>query len=173
MKNSIKYTLLGTLLILGSLTFLGAGTMELARTGTFDGVGGMARISDGYQIAYQDAGGGGAANTPNLTPPGSASTLNLTPPGTAPTPSGGLENPLKAGTLKGFLLAILDILLVFALPVIVFFIMYAGFLYVTAQGDPTKIKTAHSALTWSVVGGVIILGAKLIIDVIQNTVNAL
>lgn len=87
--------------------------------------------------------------------------------------TGGLTNPLKSKTIEAFFLAILDILLVFALPIIVLFIMYAGFLYVTAQGDPTKIKTAHAALTWSVIGGVIVLGAKLIIDVIQNTVNAL
>ena len=88
------------------------------------------------------------------------------------TPS-GLTNPLKSDTLIEFLTAILDILLIFAIPVIVFFIIYAGFMYVTAQGDESKIKTAHSALTWSVVGGVIILGAKLIIEVIQATVNSL
>ena len=87
--------------------------------------------------------------------------------------SGALTNPLKAGTIQQFFLAILDIILVFAIPIIVLFIMYAGFLYVTAQGDEGKIRTAHAALTWSIIGGVIVLGAKLIIDVIQNTVNAI
>jgi hypothetical protein len=86
---------------------------------------------------------------------------------------GSLTNPLKAQSIQGFFLAILDILLVFALPIIVLFIMYAGFKYVTARGDANKIADAHQALLWSVIGGVIILGAKLIIDVIQNTVNAI
>lgn len=87
--------------------------------------------------------------------------------------SSGLTNPLQSDSIQGFFLAILDVLLVFAMPIIVLFIMYAGFLYVTARGDATKVKTAHVALTYSVVGGVIVFGAKLIIEVIQNTVNAL
>ncbi len=84
-----------------------------------------------------------------------------------------LQNPLKSNNIVDFLFAILDILLTFALPIIVLFIIYAGFLFVTAQGDTSKITTARSALTWSVIGGVIILGAKLILEVIKNTVAAL
>lgn len=86
-----------------------------------------------------------------------------------------LENPLgpETDTLIEFLTKILEIMLIFAIPIIVLFIIYAGFLYVTAQGDEGKIRTAHSALTWSVVGGVIILAAKLIVDVIQATVKSI
>ena len=50
--------------------------------------------------------------------------------------------------------------------------MYAGFLFVTARGDAAQISTARKALLWAVVGGVIALGAKLIIEVIQGTVDA-
>ena len=84
-----------------------------------------------------------------------------------------LTNPLQSSSIEEFILKIIDILLVFAIPIIVLFIMYAGFLYVTARGDEGKIKTAHSALTWSIVGGVIILGAKLILEVVKNTVTSL
>lgn len=91
-----------------------------------------------------------------------------------PSPQGGLlENPLQSDSLVGFLTAILDVLLTLAIPIIVFFIIYAGFLYVTARGNENQITKAHQALLWSVVGGVIVLGAKLIIDVIQGTVEAL
>jgi len=83
-----------------------------------------------------------------------------------------LVNPLKAQTISQFLIDLIDVLLVFALPLIVLFIMYAGFLYVTAQGNPGKITTAHTALLWAVVGGVIVLGAKLIVTVIEGTINA-
>ena len=88
-------------------------------------------------------------------------------------PPGELCNPLGQDSLVEFLMGILDVLLTFAIPIIVLFIMYAGFLYVTAQGDESKIKTAHAALTWSVVGGVIVLAANIIIEVIQNTVDAI
>jgi hypothetical protein len=87
--------------------------------------------------------------------------------------SGAVINPLASDSLVDFLLNILDVLLTFAIPIIVLFIMYAGFLYVTARGEESQISKAHAALTWSVIGGVIILGAKLIIAVIQGTVNSL
>lgn len=86
--------------------------------------------------------------------------------------SGTLTNPLKSTSIQEFLLKIIDVLLVFALPIIVLYIMYAGFLFVTAQGNEGQLHTAKSALLWSVVGGVIVLGARLIISVIQGTVTA-
>jgi Type IV secretion system pilin len=86
---------------------------------------------------------------------------------------GQLCNPLQSQTVEDFLIAIIQIILVFAVPVIVFFIMYAGYLFVTAQGDASKITEARTALTWALIGGVIILGANAIITVIQGTVEAL
>jgi len=87
--------------------------------------------------------------------------------------SASLNNPLKAeySSIPAFLTALIEVLLIFAIPVIVFFIIYAGFMFVTAQGDTTKIATARSALTWAVVDGVIVLGAQLIMTVLQGTVT--
>jgi hypothetical protein len=87
--------------------------------------------------------------------------------------SGGLCNPLKSTSINDFLMKILDVLLTFAVPVIIFFIMYGGFKLVTARGDTGKIEEGRTAITWAVIGGVIILGARLIIGVIEGTVNAL
>jgi hypothetical protein len=87
--------------------------------------------------------------------------------------SKGLTNPLKSCSISELFLAIIDILLIFAIPIIVLFIMYAGLLYVTARGDTAQISKAHLALTWAIVGGVIVLAAKLIIEVIQGTVNSI
>ena len=84
-----------------------------------------------------------------------------------------LTNPINSQTIPEFLLKIIDILLVFALPLIILYIMYAGYLFVTAQGNPGKVTEARTALLWAVVGGVIVLGAKIIVDVIQGTANAL
>lgn len=84
-----------------------------------------------------------------------------------------LKNPLKATNFKDFLLEIIDILLVFALPIVIFFIVLAGFKFVTARGDSGEISEAKQALTWAVIGGVIIFGARTIIAVIQGTVKSL
>ena len=90
-----------------------------------------------------------------------------------PTGQGGIDikNPIKAGNLTEFFEMIIDVLLVFAVPLIVFFIIYAGFLYVTARGNEGTIQKAHMALLFAVIGGVIILGAKVLISVISGTVE--
>lgn len=84
-----------------------------------------------------------------------------------------LDNPLGDTTLIGFFTTIIDIVLIFAVPIIVFFIIYAGFLYVTARGNQDTITQAHRALLYALIGGVLILGAKVLIEVIQGTVNAI
>ena len=92
---------------------------------------------------------------------------------TAPTSSARIEDPLAGGgitSIVGFFQAILDVILIFAVPVVVFFIIYAGFNYVTARGNAEKISQAHKALLYAIIGGVIVLGANVILDVIANTV---
>lgn len=93
--------------------------------------------------------------------------------GSGGCPPTQLCNPLQSTTITEFLEKIIDILLFFALPIIVFFIIFAGFKFVIARGNESQVSEAKAALTWSVIGGVIILGAKLIITVIQGTVSAL
>lgn len=93
--------------------------------------------------------------------------------GQTPGGSGKLTNPLKSETIAGFLTNVLDVLLVFATPIIILFIMYAGFLFVTARGNEGQIEKARAALLWAVVGGVILLGAKIIAGIINTTITGL
>ncbi len=88
--------------------------------------------------------------------------------------SGGssLCNPLGNTDLIGFLQALLDILMVFAIPLIVFMIIYAGFMFVMDRGSDKNLAQAKRALLYAVIGGVIILGANLILAVVQGTVDA-
>ncbi len=83
-----------------------------------------------------------------------------------------IENPLQADSIVQLFEILLSILLIFAVPIIVFFIVYAGFLYVTARGNTETISRAHKALLYAVIGGLLILGANVLIDVIQGTVDA-
>ena len=52
-------------------------------------------------------------------------------------------------------------------------IMYAGFLYVTARGNSSKIEKAHNALLWAVIGAAILLGAWVISQAISSTIDQL
>lgn len=81
-----------------------------------------------------------------------------------------LANPLRVNTITELLAAILNIVIVLAVPVIVFFIIYAGFLYVTAKGNATQIEQATRSLTYAVIGGVLVLGAVAIAQIIRNLV---
>jgi hypothetical protein len=87
--------------------------------------------------------------------------------------STSLINPLGDRTLTEFFLDLLQILLIFAVPIIVFFIIYAGFLYVTARGNQEQVTKATRALGYAILGGVIILGAQVILTVIEGTVSAI
>lgn len=83
-----------------------------------------------------------------------------------------LINPLKIHSIEGLLTAILNIIIVIAMPIIVFFIIYAGFLYVTAGGKPEQVKQATQALTYAIIGGVLIIGAVAIATIIKNLVGS-
>jgi hypothetical protein len=93
----------------------------------------------------------------------------------APKPSGlsyAIQNPLAFDTLQEFIVAILNVIVIIATPIVVVFIILSGFKYVTAQGNPAKIQEATKSLTYAIIGGVLILGAKAISLIIANLVTA-
>ncbi len=81
-----------------------------------------------------------------------------------------LVNPINVSSLDGLVSKILGIAIIVAVPIAALLIIYAGFMYVLAQGDPAKVKTAHQILLWTVVGIAIILGAWAMVQIIQGTV---
>lgn len=110
-----------------------------------------------------------------LTNPGS-NQLQTNPGSTSNTnPGVTLMNPLGAGTtLNSFLLNILSIVTDVIGPIVVILMLvYVGFKFVTAQGEPGKITEARQMLMWTVVGALILLGAKAIAIGIKATVEAL
>lgn len=82
-----------------------------------------------------------------------------------------LENPLTVDTITELFTNLLEALIVLAVPIIVFFIIYAGFQYVTAQGSPDKITNAHRALLYALIGGLLILGAQGLIAIVDQAVT--
>ena len=93
----------------------------------------------------------------------------------AQTPPGAhrdLTNPLTTPTITDLFLAVINILRIVLLPIILLFIIYAGFMYVTGRGNPENIQRATKALTYAIIGGVIILGAEAIGLIVRNTANS-
>ena len=83
-----------------------------------------------------------------------------------------LKNPLAFPDITSLLQAILNMVIVISIPIVILFIIYAGFSYVTAQGNPEKLQVANRSLIYGVIGGVIIIGSVAILQIVQNTVNA-
>jgi len=79
---------------------------------------------------------------------------------------------IEPTTIEGFLLSILNAFILIAIPIIVLSIIYAGFLYVTAKGNSEQVKQATTALTYSIIGGVIIIGAVAISQIVKNVVDS-
>lgn len=96
------------------------------------------------------------------------------PPTTGGSSSGGLINPLRGvDSFPDFLRAILGGIVEIGTIVLIMMLVYVGFLFVAARGKAEELSKAKSALVWTVIGGLILLGATSIQLVIEGTVNSL
>jgi hypothetical protein len=85
-----------------------------------------------------------------------------------------LTNPLGEGsTFYGLIGKIVDVLIAIGIPVAVVFIIYAGFLFVTAGGSEDKVTKAKETLIWTLAGTALLVGAKTIASALQSTVTSL
>jgi hypothetical protein len=85
----------------------------------------------------------------------------------------GIKNPLSSDmdTIPKFIEAIIHIVLIVGIPILVLAVIYAGFLYVKAQGNPSELEVAHRTLLYTVIGGALLLGAFVIANAIGQTVQ--
>ncbi|HEY0979552.1 MAG TPA: hypothetical protein VGE23_01790 [Candidatus Paceibacterota bacterium] len=112
--------------------------------------------------------GAHAQNSPGGNPGGGNS------PGGNPENCTGLCNPLNGvSTLPEFLRAILKGIVEIGTIILIMMLVYVGFLFVMARGNAEKLQGAKSALVWTVIGGLILLGATAIEAVISGTVGAI
>ncbi len=86
---------------------------------------------------------------------------------------GTLANPLKAESFSDLIAAILQIMIQLGTPIAAICFVYTGFVFVTSEGDPKKLDTAKSMFFWTVIGTAIILGATIILQILQSTVQSL
>ena len=74
-------------------------------------------------------------------------------------------------SIKEFLLKIIDIFILVGTPIAVLFMIYAGFLFVTARGNETQITNAKKTFLYTVIGIAILFGAKVLADLVLNTIT--
>ncbi|HVZ76180.1 MAG TPA: pilin [Candidatus Paceibacterota bacterium] len=91
-----------------------------------------------------------------------------------PSGSNCLENPLGSITsVCQLMLALLNAVMVIGIPVAILFIIWAGFKFIIAQGNPGELGEAKTNFYHVIIGIAIFLGASLIASVIINTLRNL
>lgn len=80
------------------------------------------------------------------------------------------NNPIKTDSIQKLLIAILNIIITVLTPFVIVFLVLAGFKYVTGRGNPQVIAEANRALLYGLIGGVVILGAVVITQIIAGVV---
>lgn len=83
--------------------------------------------------------------------------------------------PIGDGTnstdLKTIFMNVLDVAQTIMIMASTLYLLYAGFMFVTAKGDPTRLKKAQNALLWGLVGSALILTAEVLALGIGDTVK--
>lgn len=92
------------------------------------------------------------------------------PPASAPST---ISNPLGPNNtnVQAILIDLMNLVATVGAIVVVFFIIYSGYKFVTARGNPEKIEEAKKTFYATVIGGAILLGADVIANVVVNTVK--
>jgi hypothetical protein len=86
-----------------------------------------------------------------------------------------IENPLgkKNTDVKAILALIMNIVELVGGIVVAFFIIFSGFKFVMAKGNPGELEKAKEMFYATVIGAAILLGAGIIAEVVVNTVETI
>lgn len=97
----------------------------------------------------------------------------IPPKTTAPAPIGKLQNPLRANSVSEVIFLAVDLAVYIGVAFATLAIIFVGFKFVMAQGDPKAISEAKSWFFGIIVGLAILISAKVTVEIIKNTfINA-
>lgn len=84
-----------------------------------------------------------------------------------------IDNPLgdELKDIPSFIEAIINIILIIGVPIVTLAIIYSGFLFVSAAGNPEKLKNAKTTFIYTIIGAALLLGAFVLSKAIVTTVE--
>lgn len=88
-------------------------------------------------------------------------------------PSKEICRPTKAAKFEGLLTGLAEAVVAIGIPLVGIFLVYAGFLFVTAGGDEKKLETAKTTFYWTIIGAVVLLGSSVLARAIVDLVKRL
>lgn len=89
----------------------------------------------------------------------------------APTTPITIKNPLGVDDVNGLITRIMRLVFLVGSLIVVFFIIFSGYKFVIAKGNPGDLEKAKNMFYATVIGGAILLGADIIANVIITTVK--
>lgn len=84
-----------------------------------------------------------------------------------------IKNPLKADSIPALIENIASFAVAIGLPIATIFIVYSGFLFVSAKGNEKKLESAKETFKWSIIGAALIVGADFLAKAIVNFAKGL
>ncbi len=141
-----------------------------------------------YVVGAQDPAVSATNPTTSGTNPATSGT-NPTTSGTNPTVVGNPQNPLapqsqrmiglpnplgdKVTSIPDLFYLLVNSLFKLSYIVIAGFILWSGFKFVTAQGEPDAISDAKNTFKYTIIGALIIIGAQTIIEIVKSIITGL
>jgi hypothetical protein len=101
-----------------------------------------------------------------------ASTAKEPNASTKPAETFTLKNPLKVDSVGGLVQNFVEIFSYIVILFAVLAIIWVGFQFIIARGNATRMSELKDWLLWIVVGVAVVIGARIIIQVVINTLAA-
>ena len=85
----------------------------------------------------------------------------------------GITNPLNEAysNIPNFISGVLKVMVQIGLPIVALFLLIAGYKFISAGGNESKLKEAKENFMYVIIGALLILGAWVLATLIGNTVG--
>lgn len=163
-SESVGSTVTGGATAPAGSTGTGSANQPTGSTGTGGATAPVGSTGTGGATAPVGSTGTGGATNPIGSTGTGGGTTNVT----------YLQNPLSSrfSSIGQIISGFLEILSYLAILLAVLAIIWIGLQFVLAAGNSEKIKELKMQLTWVVVGVAIVIGARIIVSLVVNTLSA-
>lgn len=83
-----------------------------------------------------------------------------------------IDSPIRAKEFQTIIVSIADWAAAIAAPLATLMVIYAAYLYLLSGGSEESTTRAHKAITWAVVGLIVVLVSKSLALLLQNVLGA-
>src|SRR3989344_2900787 len=77
----------------------------------------------------------------------------------ADCPTGEMCNPIQSNTFGELMYTLADAAAHIGLPLVAMFMIYAGFLFVSARANEEQLTKAKTTFFWTIIGALLVVGA--------------